>query len=89
MKNSLGVSNPTILKLANNLCPNDETIELYTNETSTEFHTLLVNILALNKLTTYNQEKAKTEDRLLRLSRGQTFQLHLKTFNPSLWIPFV
>ena len=40
---------------------------LYTNETSTKFHTLLLNILhkfrtALKILTTYNEEKAKIED---------------------------
>ena len=66
-KEFTGVNIPNIQKLANNLSPNDKTIELYTNETSTEFHTLLLDILhkfktALNNLTSYDEKKNKIED---------------------------
>jgi len=55
---------PNILKLATNLSPNDENLELYTNKTSTKFHRLLLDILhkfkaALIELTTMMKTRLK------------------------------
>jgi hypothetical protein len=55
---------PNIRKLATNLSPNDQNLDLYTNETSTEFHELLLDLLqkfkiALDELTNHNDNKAK------------------------------
>ena len=65
---------------------------LYTNETSTEFHNLLLNILhrfrmALNKLTTYNEERARIDWR--HIQEGSSLQRHFQhkcMRNPCIWI---
>ncbi|KIJ94948.1 hypothetical protein K443DRAFT_62181, partial [Laccaria amethystina LaAM-08-1] len=57
---------PNILQLANNLPSNDKDFELYTDETSTEFHNLLLEILdrfksTLDTLMAFDRDKAARE----------------------------
>ena len=57
---------PNILKLANNLPSKDKDFELYTDETSTEFHNLLLEILdrfksTLDTLMAFDKDKAARE----------------------------
>jgi len=57
---------PNMLKLANNLPSKDKDFELYTDETSTEFHNLLLELLgrfknALDTLMAFDSDKAARE----------------------------
>jgi hypothetical protein len=78
----IDVKIPNILHLAINLSSDDNSLELYTNKTSTEFHQLLLDILvkfrgALQKVTSYDNANAKKDTTGEDPAREDTFNKNI------------